>query len=185
MAILAQFGLKSGNFDQGAASFRNYAGQMRYQHPWGAKSNALAILLLPSFERGFFDMDRVPSLDDVMSELAMQTLAVGGQSSFCIGVLSPGRLVSLAFLPVQARFACFFDTSLLIVVLRIGGPTLAVHLALQATLFPGVGCQFLAKRDQIGFARTSDNGKRLRANIQADDVLTHFFMLGFDESMTF
>src|SRR6266567_2196500 len=50
MTILAQFGLEGGNFVEGAASFCNYAGQMRYKHPRRAKSDTFAILLLPAFE---------------------------------------------------------------------------------------------------------------------------------------
>src|SRR5258708_21971822 len=95
MAILTQFGLISGNFGQGAASFRNYAGQMRYKHPWCPKSNAFAILLLPSFERGFFYVDRIPHLDEIMSQLAVQTLTVGCYSTLGIGVLSPGCLIAV------------------------------------------------------------------------------------------
>jgi hypothetical protein len=68
MAILRQFGLKSGNFEQGAASFCNYAGQMRYEQPWSAKSDAPTILLLPGFERGLFDMNGGTNLHDTMSE---------------------------------------------------------------------------------------------------------------------
>ena|SRR5690348_17226486 len=76
MAILTQSGLESGEFAEGAASFRNYAGQLCYKHPWGAKSDASAILFLPSFERGLFYGDRVAHRNDVMGELAVETLAV-------------------------------------------------------------------------------------------------------------
>jgi len=34
MTVLTQFGVIGRDFGQGAASFRNYAGQMRYKHPW-------------------------------------------------------------------------------------------------------------------------------------------------------
>ncbi len=52
---------------QGAASFCNYAGQMRYEQPWCAKSYTPAILLLPSFERCFFDVNGGTHLRDTMS----------------------------------------------------------------------------------------------------------------------
>jgi len=71
MAILREFGFESRDFDQEAASFCNYAGQMRYKHPWGAKSNALAILFLPSFKRGLFDVDRLSHRHDIMRQPAM------------------------------------------------------------------------------------------------------------------
>src|SRR5215469_4953444 len=102
MAILTQFGLVGRDFDQGAASFRNYAGQMRYKHPWCAQSDASTILLLPSFEGGLFNVDRLAHFDDIMSQLPMQALAVGCYFAFCMGMLSPGRCVSLALFPAQA-----------------------------------------------------------------------------------
>jgi hypothetical protein len=120
---------------------------MRYKQPWGAKAHAPTILLLPSFERGLFDMDGVAYFHDVMSQLAMQALAVGCQSPLRMGVLPPCSFVPFTLFPTQTRFAVLLDTPLLIVVLWIISAALPVHLALQATLFPGVGCQFLAKRD--------------------------------------
>jgi len=102
MAILTQFGFVGRDFDQGAASFRNYAGQMRYKHPWCAKSNAPTILFLPSFERSLFNVDGVAHLDDVMRQLAMQRFPLSCQSSLCIGVLSPGCLVPLALAKAEA-----------------------------------------------------------------------------------
>ena len=109
MAILTQFGFVGRDFDQGAASFRNQAGQMRYKHPWGAKSDAPTILLLPSFERGLFYVDRVPHFNDIMSQLPMLALAVGGQPSLRVGVLLSGCFVPLALFPAQAGSAVFFD----------------------------------------------------------------------------
>ena len=86
---------------------------MRYKHPWGAQSDAPTILLLPSFERGFLDGDRVPHRSDAMRQVAMQTLAVSGELAFYAGVLSPGRLVSLTLLPFEATLA-LFDTALFV-----------------------------------------------------------------------
>src|SRR6266568_4323895 len=115
---------------------------MRYKHPWCPKSDAATILLLPAFERGFF-------YGDGIAQLAMQTLAVGGQYSFGIGMLSPGCLVPLALDPSEAGFAVFLDTSLLIVVLWIVGASLPLHFALEAAFFSGIGGKLGAESDQI------------------------------------
>src|SRR5437763_16882982 len=95
MTILRQSGLERRNFGQGAASFCNYAGQMRYKQPWGAKSNTATILLLPARERGFFYLYPVAHSHDGMGELAMQTLAVGGKLALSLGVLPPDHLIPL------------------------------------------------------------------------------------------
>src|SRR5579872_6891478 len=129
MAILRQSGLEGRDCAQGAASFRNYAGQMRYKHPWCAQSDAPAILLLPCFERGLFDLDRGARLYDGMGQVAMQTLAVGGKFALGGGVLPPARLVPLALFPAQAGFPVLLHAPPLIIVLRVIGTTLPLHLA--------------------------------------------------------
>jgi len=45
-----------------------------------------AILLLPAFERSLFNADRDARRNDVMSQLAMQTLAMGGKAAFGVSV---------------------------------------------------------------------------------------------------
>jgi hypothetical protein len=147
MAILGQFRLRGGNFVQGAASFCNYAGQMRYKHPWCAKSNAPAILLLPSFERCFFYVDRGAHLRNAVSQAPMETLAVGREFSLGMAVLPPSRLIALALLPVQAPL---FYAALFIIIIGIIGSALPFHLALQAAFFLGIGAQLLTERDQVG-----------------------------------
>src|SRR5947209_753993 len=109
MTILRQFGFEGRDFAEDAASFCNYAGQMRYKHPWCAKSHAATILLLPSFERVFFCLDPFPPSHDAMSQLAMQTLARGSQFALRFGVLPLGRLIALTLFPAQALLATFFD----------------------------------------------------------------------------
>src|SRR5215471_19070393 len=137
---------------------------MRYKQPWGAKSDAATILLLPSFERGFLDDDRVPHRSDAMGQMAMQTLAVSGELAFCVGVLSPARLVTLTLLPCETTLA-LFDTALFVVILWISGPTLPLHLALQSPFSPGVRCQLLAERDQVRLPFAGHHRKPGRANI--------------------
>ena len=125
-------------------------------------------------------MDGVAYFHDVMSQLAMQALEVGCQSPLRMGVLPPGSLVPLALFPTQTRFAVLLHAPLLIVILWMRSVALPVHLALQATLFPGVGCQFIAKRDEIGFALPWHD---LGANIQANGAFAHFFVLWFDKGV--
>jgi len=67
----------------------------------------------------------------------MQTLAVGCQSAFGVGMLPPGRFVPLALFPMQATF---FDAALLVVVLWMSGAALPVHLALHPSFFPSIRC---------------------------------------------
>jgi hypothetical protein len=185
MAILTQFGFGGRDFHQGAASFCNYADHMRYTHPWCTKSDAPTILLLPSFERGLFDVDCLAHCNDRMSQPAMQALAVSCQSSLRVGVLPPGGLVPLAFFPAQAGLAVLFDTPLLVVVLRVVGAALALHLALQASFVPGIGREFLTERDQIGLSLAWHDRQRGGAYVQADDVGPTFFVLWFDERVAF
>jgi hypothetical protein len=156
---------------------------MRYKHPWGAKSDALTILFLPSFERSLFNVDLLAHLDDVMSQLAMETLAMGCQPSLCVGMLPPGCFVPLALAPTQARFAVLLDTPLLIVVPWIVGTALPIHLTLEATFFAGIGREFLTERDQIRFPIAWNNRERGWANIQANDIAPRAFVLGLDEGV--
>src|SRR5258708_21173262 len=86
MAVLRQFGLESGNFGEDAASFCNYAGQMRYKQPRCAKFHTPTILLLPSFEGCFFYVDGRAHLCNGTSQVPMQTLAVGCHSALEISV---------------------------------------------------------------------------------------------------
>src|SRR3974390_2731866 len=110
---------------------------MRYKHPWGTKSHALTILLLPSFERGLFDVDRVASLDNLMSKLAVQALTMGCQSSLRVCMLPPGTAFSRANADAFCLlFSCVPSRRSSASVV---GASLAVHLALQTTLLAGVG----------------------------------------------
>ncbi len=84
-------------------------------------------------------MDRIPHLDEIMSQLAVQTLTVGCYSTLGIGVLSPGCLIAFALLPAQEVFAVLLHAPFLVVVLGIVGASLAVHLALQSSFFAGIG----------------------------------------------
>src|SRR5215471_503892 len=183
MTIPRQSGPGGGDFAEGAASFRNYADQMRYKHPWCAQSHAPTILLLPSFEGGLFYLDRIAHLCDGMCQVAMQTLAVGCQFALSGGVLPPARFVPLALFPEQAGFTVFLNAPQLIIVLRVIGATLPLHLALQSPLFAGIGGQFLAERDQVRFSLLWHNGERRWADIKTDDIGSCLRMLWLEEGV--
>src|SRR5579884_1717921 len=128
MTVLTQFGLEGGHLGQGAASLCNYAGQMRYKQPWSPQSNAATILLLPCFERGFFDSDDVTSRNDVVNKLAVQAFPMSSQFALGVSVLPSCRLIALAVVPLLlARLY----PSLFIIVVRIVGSALPIHLALE------------------------------------------------------
>ena len=110
MTKLAQTGGAGGNFNQDAARACNGASQLCYKHPWSSFAHTSSELLLPCSIGVLFEDDGVTHSGNLMGELAMQTLAMGGQSPFSIGVLSPGRLVPLTLAPLQARFTVFLDT---------------------------------------------------------------------------
>src|SRR5690348_9089506 len=49
------------------------------QHPWGTTSHTLAVALLPAFIGNLLDDDCVADPHDLVHQVAMQTLAMGGQ----------------------------------------------------------------------------------------------------------
>src|SRR5215469_17249384 len=109
---------------------------MRYKHPRCAKSHALAILFLPTLEGSLFDVDRVPQLDNIVGELAMQALAMGGKTTLGIGKLPSGRFIPLALFPA---FLAFLDPPLFVVVVGMSGTSLPFHPALQSSFLVGIG----------------------------------------------
>ncbi len=150
---------------------------MRYKQPWGAKSNTATILLLPACERGFFYLYPVAHSHNVMGELPMQTLAVGGKLALSSGVLPPGRLIPLTHFPAQSLLATFLDTSLFVVVLWIVGTALPLHLALQSSFFLRIGDEFLAERDELGFPLAWDDSKGGGADIEPGGVVPDLLVL--------
>jgi len=125
MAVLTQSGLERGDFGEGAASFRNSAGHMRYKHPWCPKPDAPAILFLPACEGSLFDVDGGAHLDNVVGQFAMQALAMNREFSFSVGVLASRRFVPLTLMPA---FLALLHTPLLIIVVGIVGASLPFHL---------------------------------------------------------
>ena len=113
----------------------------------------------------------------------MQALAVGCQFALSGGVLPPGRFVPLTLFPAQAGFTVLPNAPQRIIVLRVIGTTLPLHLALQAPLFAGIGGQFLAERDQVRFSLLWYNGERRWADIQADEIASCLRMLWLEEGV--
>src|SRR5215469_9379965 len=105
------------------------ASEDRYEHPWGSQSHAAAKLARPAAVRDLFGDDRLAHCDDVVSQLAMQALALRRQLPFLVGQPTARRLVPLAVVPGLAALCA---ASLLVIVLRVVGPQLSVQLALQA-----------------------------------------------------
>jgi hypothetical protein len=91
---------------------------------------------LPGAVGDLFGDDRVAGGHDLVSQLAMQALALRCQLSFLVGQPTARRLVPLAIIP---GLAALFAAALLVIVLRVVGPALTVQLALQAPshCYPG------------------------------------------------
>ena len=81
-------------------------------------------------------MDRIPQLEDIVGELAMQALAMGGKAALGIGMVPSGRFVPVALFPA---FLAFLDSPFFVVVVGISGTSLPFHLALQPSFLFGIG----------------------------------------------
>src|SRR5256714_4660503 len=151
MTELREFRRARGNLDQDAARTCNGALQEFYKHPWGSQSNASPILLLPPLVGKLFENDGVAHSHDLMDLVAMQTLAVGSQLAFFGGLSASGLFVVSARFPVQLLLALLLDTTLLIIVVGIGCPSLAIHLALEPTDFLLIRYQVFTQDLKAGF----------------------------------
>src|SRR5262249_2471882 len=85
MTILRERGTCGGDFGQGAARTCNGALEECYEHPWCSQSHAATKLLLPGAVRDLLGEDGVAHCHDLVSQLAMQALALGGQGAFLVG----------------------------------------------------------------------------------------------------
>ncbi|HEY3991988.1 MAG TPA: hypothetical protein VGM01_03805 [Ktedonobacteraceae bacterium] len=148
MAILREFRVVCGDFPEDAASFRNCASEVFYEHPWGSQTHTLAIPFLPASIGALFNLDRVTDPDQFIDQAPMQAFALGCQPPSFARELSPGLLVPLAIVPTQALLALMFDTAPLIVVLRVSGSSLPIQLALQTPPLPRIQMHFLGQRQQ-------------------------------------
>jgi hypothetical protein len=118
MTELGEFGLMRGDFDQGAGPG---AFQPCYEHPWCTKSHTLPKLLRPRAIGDLFGDDGVPHRHDLMDQVPMQTLAVGGEPALAGGFASPRGEVPLAVFPPQALLSPLLDAPPLVIVLRVVG----------------------------------------------------------------
>ena len=149
MTELGEFGAARGNFEQGAARTCNGAFQQSYEHPWGAKSHTRAKLFLPGTIRNLFGDDRLAYGHDLMDEAAMQTLAVRGESRARGWLCAAGWPDTACCVSTSsAASRAFLMRPSFIVVVRVVGATLPVHLALQPSDRLGIGSQFGAEHLQ-------------------------------------
>jgi hypothetical protein len=123
-----------------------------YKHPWGAKTHALAILLLPRSVRNLFEHDGVAHRDDLMDLFAVQALALGCQLAFFLREAMAGALVALALFPVQPPLALLLDATLAVVVVRVGRAPLPIQLPVQSTNVLLIGGQLLTEHRQARLA---------------------------------
>src|SRR5262249_50721919 len=99
----------------------------------GARSPTLAAsLLTPRTIGHLFGDDVGADRHDLVDEAPMQALAMRGESALAGRFALPGRQVPLAVFPGEAPLAALFDAPTLVVVVRVVGAALAVHLALES-----------------------------------------------------
>ena len=120
VAILRELGAARGNFDQGAARACNGALQVVDEHPWGAKTHALAVAFLPTFVGDFFQVNGVAQPHDLVDHAAMQALAMGFELAFSGGLAPPCGQVASTLFPAQSVLPSLLGTTSVVVVLRIG-----------------------------------------------------------------
>ena len=162
MTILGQFRVVGRDFAQGAASFCNYAFQMRIKQPWCSKTNRLPKHLLPPSKRRFFNSYRMAHTDEIIDEPAMQAFALSCELALGIGKRTPGRYILPTVLPDESSF---FHTAFLVVVLWVIRPTLPIHLSLQSAFFSCALPQFLTKRYQLSLSGFGHNGQTGWTNV--------------------
>src|SRR5260370_41510226 len=92
----------------------------------------------------------------------MQALAVGRQPALPGRLAPPNGLVAMALLPPRSAFAAFLRTTPLVIVLRIGGAPLPLHLPLEAADSSRIGTQLGAQRFEAGRRSPRHRGAELR-----------------------
>src|ERR1051326_8855937 len=95
-----------------------------------------------------------------MDQASMQTLAMGGKPTLTGRFAPPGRQIPLAVFPGEASPVTLFDTPLFVIVVRVIGPALALHLALEPADGLGIGSQFGAQHLQAWNALAGNDGDR-------------------------
>jgi hypothetical protein len=154
------------------------ASQQLDEHPWGAQSDAFAILLLPRFRADLFKNDGVPHCDNLMDKPPMQALAMRRQLALLRCLPAPRLLIGLAAFPHHLPFpsclaAGLLDAAPRVVVVWISRSPLPVHSTVKPTEFFLIGSEFLAEDREagLGFSRDQRNGRR--AQICSDGVTSN------------
>ena len=173
VAKLGQFGTSRGDLVQGAARACNGASEMVDEHPWGTTSHAAAIAFLPAFVGNLFGEDGVAHTHNLMDHTPMQALAMGSQPALFGCFAAPAGLVAPALLPAGSAFGAFPGPPLLVVVLRIGGAPLSLHLALQVADGPCIGSKFGTQRLEPDLGLPWHDGDAGRTQVQTDGVCAY------------
>jgi hypothetical protein len=173
MTELREFGLPRGNFEQSAARACNGASQHANKQPWGTKTHAAPILLLPRLVGKLFENDSVAHGYDLMDLFAMQTLAVGSQLALFAGTPLPDFLVGAAAFPVQPLLAVLPNTAVFIVVVRVSRPALPLHLALEPADVLLIRGQLLTEQFQARFVFAGHQSNGGGSQVCSDGITSH------------
>ena len=146
------------------------ASEMVDEHPWGTTSHAAAIAFLPALIGNLLSDDGIANPHDLVSESAMQALPVGGQLALAGRFAESSGLGAPALLPPGSAFAALLGPTPLVVVRRIGGAPLPLHLALQPPDGSCIRAQLGTQRHEIRLGLPWHDGDALRSQVQADGV---------------
>ena len=147
--------------------------QQCYEHPWSPKAHALAKLFLPGVIRNFLDDDGVPLGHDLMRESPMQAFAMGREFALAGGLAPPGGEVTLAVFPLQSLLAMSLNPSLVIIVARVVGAELPVHLPLEPADGLGIGGEFSTEDLQRWSALAWNQRNGRGAQIESNSILAY------------
>ncbi len=98
------------------------------------------------------------------------------QLALCLSLATARLLVVLTAFPPEVLFSLLLDTTLLVIVLRIGRSPLPVHFALEPTERLCIGSQFLAEHAQAGFSPSWNQRDGRGTQIRSDDLVAHFVL---------
>src|SRR6266699_7232934 len=106
----------------------------------------------------------------VIDQFTMQALAMRSEFALTPGMLSAGGQIALAFLPAEPVLAVLVHPALVVIVLRIVGPALSLHLALHAAFLPVIWFQLLAERFELNRPLPGEDRQAGWTNIEPDRV---------------
>lgn len=152
---------------------------MRYKQPWCSMSATFPILLLSAFEGGFLNSDRGAHCDNLMSQPAMQALAMRSHPPFGARKLPPGCLVPSTVVPGALAL---LHAAFRIVVVGIVGPPLPFQVPLHPAFLLRVGLQRLAECDQACLCLLWHQCQCRGSDIKTDGVAP-WLMFGLLECM--